>query len=87
MSSSWRRMSAVRMPLRRWVGKTPTRVTPAMPAIPPGTVIRSEKTPVVPTIAVPSKAARLRSSSVTLRSDSSSSPVGCPPNACSVAVM
>ena len=37
-SSIWRRMRAVRSPCRRWLGRTPTSVTPATGTTAPGTV-------------------------------------------------
>jgi hypothetical protein len=73
MSASWWRIIADKMPRRRWLGRTATKVTPAAPVIPPGTVSWNEYAAVVPTIASPSNAAMLRSNSKTRRSCSLSS--------------
>ena len=63
-SSNWRTMSRRMMPWRRWVGMTPTHVTPAVgTAAPPGTVMANEKALVDPTTSAPSTATRVRSSS------------------------
>src|SRR5947209_2745340 len=76
MSSSWRRIIAVKRPFRRCVLSTPTRVTPAQGRTPPGTVISYEKIPAVATISGPSKNASVRSNSVMPFETSSPSSVG-----------
>src|SRR5215217_4621193 len=83
-SSSWRRISAVAIPRRRCVGRTPTPVTKPTSIAPPGIVIGIVNAAVVPAITSPSNAAKKRSSSVSVRSNSTSSSVGTPPNAYSV---
>ena len=71
MSSSWRPMSSVSTPRRRWVGATPTMVTPAAgTSAPPGRVRSMVKVPVPPTHSSPSSAPMLRSGS---QSEASSS--------------
>src|SRR5919197_1231074 len=72
-SSSWRRISAVSSPRRRWVGRTPTAVTPAAVTTAPGIVSSRVKIAVVATMSPPSKAARLRSGSNSLSHISASS--------------
>src|SRR6266542_640481 len=73
MSSSWRRINDVSTPRLRWVGSTPTWVTPAAGTMPPGTVSWNVYAPAVPTIRPSWNAARLRSASNTERSSSRSS--------------
>ena len=61
------------IPLRRWVGWTPTIVTPAVGILaPPGTIIRNVTAADVPTFLPPSIAAKDRSGSMT-GSDASTS--------------
>ena len=67
------RIRSVRIPWRRWLGSTLTSEMPAASAAPPGTVRRNEYAPAVPTIWVPSKAAMVRSNSMTWRSISMAS--------------
>src|SRR3954454_12041344 len=72
-----------RTPRLRWVGYTPTTVTPAQGSEPPGTVMSSVKAPPPPTTSPSSSAACIRSRSSTLekrprRSSSSAAPKYCP---------
>ncbi len=53
----------VRMPCRRYVGSTPTQLTPATGAVAPGRRMRKPNAPAIPTGVLPSNAARLRSNS------------------------
>src|SRR5262249_9361103 len=77
-----------RMPLRRWVGSTPTHVTPATGiVVPPGSVRSNAYAPAAPTKRPASTAAMLRSRSPMLRSSSSCSGVGWLPNAVKVTLM
>src|SRR5689334_2201706 len=55
-SSSCLRIICVRMPRRRWLACTPTRVTPAIGSSPPGTRMRMSYVPAVPTGTSPSSA-------------------------------
>ena len=66
------RISWVMTPRRRWVGRTPTRVTPAAGSSPPGTVRAEREVGGRPTIASPSYAANSRSGSRTFSSRSAS---------------
>ena len=66
------------MPRRRWVGSTPTRVTPATAASAPGTRIRKPYEPVVPTIVLPSEATKVRSYSIRASRRSRTGPDGGP---------
>src|SRR6266545_1017689 len=79
--SSWCRISARSIPRRRCVGATPTVVTPdAGTCPPPGTVICSDTTDVVPTIWSPSSTANERPGSNSTRESSMSPSVAWPPN-------
>src|SRR3954449_5105794 len=60
-------MRRVSRPLRRWVGRTPTAVTPAMGTRPPGTVSANGTLAAVATIRPPSRTAQARSGSWTAR--------------------
>src|SRR5919107_3215524 len=62
-SVSWRRMTAVSTPRRRWLGATLTQVTPAQGTTPPGTVSSRLWTPDVATTRSPSHSPSERSSS------------------------
>src|SRR5918998_2141002 len=62
-SVSWRRMTAVSTPRRRWLGATLTQVTPAQGTTPPGTVSSRLWTPAVATSRSPSHSPSERSSS------------------------
>src|SRR5919106_5304117 len=80
-SSSCRSMSSRRIPRRRWLGRTPTQVTPAAFAAPPGVVSSNGNDAATPTGRSPSQAARTRSSGITLRCRSRSSSLISSPNA------
>jgi len=83
-SSSWARIIEVSTPLRRWVERTPTAVTPAMGMVrSPGRLSSSEKAPALPMMRSPSKAASVRSISATARQLATSSSSGWLPNAAS----
>src|SRR5215207_319053 len=69
-SSCWV-LIALRIPCRRWVGRTAIQLTAAAgSSLPPGIVSSKEKSRPVPTISSPSKAARVRSSSRLVQSSS-----------------
>ena len=68
--------ACVSRPRRRWVGRTPTSVTPATGTSPPGTVSRREKMPVPATIRSPSRSTSVRSGSSTRSQRSASSSRG-----------
>src|SRR4051794_25317950 len=73
MSSSCRRIIAVRIPRRRWVGRTPTQVTPSIGVVrPPGRVRSNGNAPADATMRPPSNTARLRSAWNAMRSCSMS---------------
>jgi hypothetical protein len=69
----------VRIPRRRWLGSTPTTVTPAHGTIAPGTVISNGKTPAPPTISLPSNVACMRSTGSSFEKRSISSSPGIQP--------
>jgi len=79
VSSSWRRIIEVRIPRRRWVGSTPTTVTPAVGTMAPGTVISNGNDPAPATIALPSVATSIRSTGRNLEKRSESSSEGSQP--------
>src|SRR5215216_1481304 len=69
-SSCWV-LIALRIPRRRWVGRTAIQLTAAAgSSLPPGIVSSKEKSRPVPTISSPSKAASVRSSSRLVQSSS-----------------
>src|SRR5215204_3603083 len=69
-SSCWV-LIALRIPRRRWVGRTAIQLTAAAGnSLPPGIVTSKEKSRPVPTISSPSKAASVRSSSRLVQSSS-----------------
>src|SRR5918995_2530788 len=69
-SSCWV-LIALRIPRRRWVGRTAIQLTAAAGnSLPPGIVSSKEKSRPVPTISSPSKAASVRSSSRLVQSSS-----------------
>src|SRR5689334_13127711 len=63
-------------PRRRWVGLTPTAVTPPQGREPPGTDSSNGKAPAPPTISPSSKAACIRSCGRTLTQRSKNSSLG-----------
>src|SRR5436309_11089339 len=79
-SSSWRRMNWVRIPRRRWVGRTATHVTPAAGTSPPGIVSVNGYDAAAPTGAAPSYAVRKRSGAIVFECRSKSSSSNSSPN-------
>src|SRR5918992_3862498 len=84
-SSSCRSMSSRRIPRRRWLGSTPTQLTPAALPQPPGVVSSNGYDAVTPTGRPSSQAASSRSSCIILRWRSNSSSFSSSPKAVEVA--
>src|SRR4029079_4122881 len=78
---SWKSISAPSTPRRRWVGSTPTQLTPAAGTVPPGTVTSREYAAAMPTSRSSSYAPMSRPGSWVSRADSSSSGGAVMPNA------